>query len=103
MIAQGAPVVHTRELRELWESIEEAGEKIEAEKNDRLLDEMSLYSLYGTKRGYGTPGGENPKTLAATFGLIVEQLAAQAESRVPALVAERGLRGTEPKAGDRHR
>lgn len=86
-IAQGEPVVFTHDLREIWERIEARGENIEAEKNDRLLNEVSLY---GSDRGCGTPSGEDPKRLVEMFKPIVNDLMAHAKRRVPELAAEHG-------------
>ena len=84
-IANGTPVTYVHLMREAWEKAEELGERFEIEKNDKLLDEMTLY---GGKKGYGTPSGWDPKKLAEEFMPVAETLLEHAQRRVPKLIAE---------------
>ena len=85
LIARGAPVTHIHGLREAWEELEALGERFDIKKNDKLLNEMSLY---GGKKGYGTPSGWDPKEVAETFAPIAEGLSEHAARRVPELLDE---------------
>ena len=84
-IGHRAEVVHIHDMREAWEKAEALGERFPVEKNDRLLDEMTLY---GGSEGYGTPSRWDPKDLAEQFRPIAEALVEHAERRVPELMAE---------------
>ena len=94
-IAKGAPVTYVHLMRQAWEKVEALGERLDIEKNDKLLDEMTLY---GGKKGYGTPTGWNPKEVAEEFLPIAEALSEHATRRVPKLLAEHDRRRQRPRA-----
>lgn len=84
-IAKRSLVVHVHGMRQAWEQAENLGERFPIEKNDRILDEITLY---GGEKGYGTPSGWNPKEVAEEFGPIAKALVEYSEKRVPEIVAE---------------
>lgn len=84
-IGQRSLAVHAHGMRQAWEKPKSWEKKFQIEKNDKLLDEMTLH---GGDKGCGTPSGWNPKELAEEFRPIAEALVRHAERRVPVLMAE---------------
>ena len=84
-VAHGEPVIPKHDLAPAWRRADELGERFAPRRNDRLLNEMTLYA---STKSYGTPSGWNPRELAEEFRPTAEALCDHATRRVPELLAE---------------
>lgn len=82
IIANRTEVEHTHNLNDLWTQAEDLGERIEAERDVKQLDAMTMYA--GEWR-YDRPEREDPGTSYQAFRLVAEDILNYAERRVPIL------------------
>ena len=90
IIAHGAHVEHTHNLRDLWDQAEALGERIYAGRDDKVLQDMTNYSGGWS---YEVPLHEDPEDSCSRFFPLVRDVLDYAERRVPIVqAATRGCR-----------
>ena len=84
IVAAGSPFEHTHDLGKLWRAAEELGERLPGERDEAVLQEISLY---GAAAGCNSKfAGADPETTFRKFRPTAEAIAEYAKNRVPELL-----------------
>lgn len=97
IIAQGLRVKHTHRLNELWEQAESEGVRIDAARNEAVLERLTLYA---GDWSYDRPEYEDPEGTYHDAEAAVEAVLEDARRKVPRLVKETRRALGEPAEAD---